>query len=145
MGEDEAVPLHPPKQDGGTFVIFACSTAGAEIENNEYVEHAFASVTVNVCEPVHNPVAAEVVAPPGFHKYVYAPVPPLTLALAVPLHPPEQLAFVEVTETEIAVGCVMATVFEEAHPFASVTVAWKFPGQSPVIAAVVLFGVVFHK
>ena len=78
--------------------------------------HAFASEMVTVYDPAHNPVTEEVVAPPGLHKYVYAPVPPPALTEDVPLHPAEQLAFVEETVADKTAGCVMETLFVEAQP-----------------------------
>ena len=50
------------------------------------------------------------------------PVPPLPVAVAVPLEPPLQLTFVEVMLTVTAVGCVMVTLVVAVQELASVAV-----------------------
>ena len=52
--------------------------------------HPFSSVTVTVYVPATKPVAVAVVCP-SLQEYVYAPVPPEGVAVAVPSLPPLQL------------------------------------------------------
>jgi hypothetical protein len=47
--------------------------------------HPLASVIYTVYVPADNPVAVALVFPPGAHEYVYGDVPPVTVAVALPL------------------------------------------------------------
>ncbi len=68
-----------------------------------------ASVTVHVYVPAVKLVAVWVVLPFD-QKYVYGGVPPLGLAVAVPLFHPLQLTLVEVVDVIVkAVGCDIVT------------------------------------
>jgi hypothetical protein len=57
-----------------------------------------------------------------FHKYEYAPVPPLTVMFNDPELFPLQATLVKPTAICIADGCIIVAVVVVAHPFASVTV-----------------------
>ena len=63
--------------------------------------HPVASVIVTVYVPANKPVIEEVVAPLGFHEYVYGDVPPDPLANAIPSLPPLQVTLVGII---VAVG-----------------------------------------
>ena len=84
------------------------------------VVHPFASVTVHVYVPAANPVAFAFVPPEGVQLYVNVPVPPVPLAVAVPLLKP-QFVFTKVDVAVSAGGLVSVTTCVVVHPFASVT------------------------
>ena len=50
------------------------------------VVQLLASLSVSVNIPAHKPVTAEVEAPPGAQLYVYAPMPPVAVAVTDPVH-----------------------------------------------------------
>ncbi len=74
---------------------------------NETIQ-PFTSVTMHVYVPAIKLVAVWVVLPFD-HKYVYGGVPPLGLAVAVPLLPPLQLISVVESVIVKAVGCDIVT------------------------------------
>ena len=95
-----------------------------------------ASVTVHVYVPAVKLVAVWVVLPFD-HKYVYGGVPPLGLAVAVPLLPPLQLiSVVESVIVKAVAGCVIVTdtgFNEYGHPLASIiVVVYIVPNTEPV-------------
>ncbi len=92
----------------------------------------FASVTVTLYVAALKLVAVGVVCP-LFQRYVYAPVPPLGVAVAVPFAPPLQDTFVPVTVTVTPVaGWVIMALEVVVQPFASVTVTVYVPALRPV-------------
>ena len=82
----------------------------------------FASVTVQVYEPAHNPVAVAAAPPEGDHEYPYPEVPPLAVTVAVPLQAALQLTLVCTAVAESGDGSVMVTGAVVTHPLISVTV-----------------------
>ena len=63
-----------------------------------------------------------VLPPVGDHVYVYGVVPPLTIAVALPVLFPKQFTFVLVIATlKEAVGCVIVTIVLVVQLLASVT------------------------
>ena len=62
------------------------------------------SVTRSVYVPAINPLAVAAEPPLGLQLYVYGEVPPVTVALAVPLAPLKQDTCVEVKVMDIGKG-----------------------------------------
>jgi hypothetical protein len=77
------------------------------------------------------------VVSPLLHEYVYGAVPPVGIAVAVPLVPPKQLTSVPEPETDKAVGWSTVAVAVAVQSFASVTVTLYAAAVSPLIADVV--------
>ncbi len=93
----------------------------------------FASVTVTTYVPAARPVAvAPVCTGDVFHEYVYNPVPPLTVAVAVPVAPPLQDTFVWLGVIASTAGWVIVTLVVPVHPLASFAVIVYVPGARPV-------------
>jgi hypothetical protein len=120
----EAAPFEPPKQ-----LTLVCAEAvieiadGAVIVNACVVVQLLASVTVTVYVPAASPVAVAAVPPVGVQTYVYVPVPPVPLTVAVPFDPLSQETFVCAAAVATkAVGCVTVKLCEAVHPLASVVV-----------------------
>ena len=62
-------------------------------------------------------------APLGVKVYVLVPVPPFTNEVVLALVPPKHKTFVDVTLVHVScVGCVIFTVVEILHPFASLAI-----------------------
>ena len=80
--------------------------------------HPLASVTFTVYVPGARPVAVTPVCPLGVHRYEYAGVPPLGLAVAVPSAP---LDGVELAETKSLAGSEIDIEVEAKQPLPSVT------------------------
>jgi hypothetical protein len=95
---------------------------GSVIVNDCVIVQLFASVAVHVYVPAHNADAVAPVPPDGVHAYVYGPVPPPTVTVAVPLHAALHVTSVCVPEIVSAVGSVIVAEAVAVHPFASVTV-----------------------
>jgi hypothetical protein len=96
---------------------------------------------VQVYVPATRPEAVAAVPPLGDQEYVYAPVPPPALHVAVPLFPP-QVVFVAVEAAVTAPGSVITTEAPMEQPFASVIVQLYEPAVSPLAEFVELvFGV----
>ncbi len=72
--------------------------------------------------PTTRPLAVAAVPPLGDQEYVYGPVPPLGVTVAVPLEPPLHETLVLEVVAVIAVGWVIVTVLVVEYELASVTV-----------------------
>ena len=48
VGDEVAVPSHPPKHKGGVLVMFATSGKGEPMEKNTFAAQPFTSVTLSV-------------------------------------------------------------------------------------------------
>jgi hypothetical protein len=120
--EDVADPLHKPAQVTLPDTTGFPSTWVGVLTITVLVSlHPFASFTVTVYVPAHNPVMDGVVCPPGAHEYVYPGVPPPAITEAVPLHNPKQVTSVELETTDNGVGWLMVTLAVAGQPFKSVT------------------------
>jgi hypothetical protein len=120
-----AVPVEPPLQSTGVIVAEAVSAVGCVTVTVATAVQPLASVIVQEYVCAERPVAFAVPCPPpgaGDQLYVYDPVPPLPVAVAVPVEPPLQSTGVIVAEAVSAVGWVMRVVAVAVHPLASVTV-----------------------
>ena len=96
------------------------------------------SVTVIVYIPALKLFAVIPVPPPFDHEYVYGPVPPVTLALALPSLPPLQLTPLSADIlTPSDVGCVMLTVAFATQLLASVAVIVYVPAVNPLAVMLV--------
>jgi hypothetical protein len=71
-------------------------------------------------------------------------VPPVTIAVAVPLFNPEQVMFVDVQLTLIDGGAARVMLQVVTHPLASFMLTVEVPAASPVAMFVVCTGLVFH-
>ena len=61
--------------------------------------------------------------PVGVSVYVLVPVPPFTNEVMLALFPPKHKTFVDVTLVQVSCeGCVIFTVVEMLHPFASLAI-----------------------
>jgi len=104
-------------------VIVAFNTAGSVNVTFAVVVHPFASVTVTVYEPAAKPLAVAEVPPEGAHEYVYEPVPPLAVTVALPVLPPLHNGLeLDVIEAVNNAGSVKVTVAVPVHKLASVIV-----------------------
>ena len=101
------------------------------------VHPAGPDVTVTVYVPAINPVALAPVPPEGAHAYVYVPVPPVAVTVALPVAAPLHRIFVCAGVNEIAGGCVIVAVAVATQPFASVMVTVYEPAARPVAVAAV--------
>ena len=114
-------PLLPPLQL--TFVcvlsVIVGEPACVTVVVNDVLQR-FASVTVQVYVPAARFVIVAVVCE-LLHKYVNVPVPPLAAAVAVPLDV-LHVACVLLSESDMAVGCVIVKLCVAVQRFASVTV-----------------------
>jgi hypothetical protein len=111
------------------------NAGGCVIVNVRLPVQPLASVTVTVYVPGHNPVAVAALPPEGAHEYVYGPVPPVTVALADPVHcplqdtlvcvppivrPPPEVETVIATVPTLAQASVTVTVYVPAHKLVAV-------------------------
>ena len=81
------------------------------------------SVTVTVYEPAERPLAvAAVCTGLVFQEYVFPPLPPDTVTVAVPFEPPLQETDVADMVAASAAGCEIVAVAVFEQPLASVTV-----------------------
>ncbi len=127
-----ATPLLPPKQLTGIFVAETIrALAGWVTVVVEVDGHPDASVTVTVYVPAVNPEAEDVVPPEGLHEYVYGSVPPVAVAVAVPLEPPKQRTGVDVVPAVAPPVLIMVVDTVLVQPWASVTSRVYVPGASP--------------
>ena len=105
--------------DGSVTVAFA------------FAVHPFASVTVTLYAPAHNPEISSLVAELS-HKYVSTGVPPAVVKFNTPSQPPLQSAgVIEIAAIKTG-GSVSVTSTDATHPFASVTVIVCVPEHMPV-------------
>ena len=95
--------------------------------------HPLASVTVTVYAPTHKPVIEEVVCPPGAQEYLYAPVPPVAVAVAEPLHLPTQVTLFCETDGLSCGGLPILVLSTVVQPLASFTLTVYPPGHRPVM------------
>ena len=84
-------------------------------------KHPFESATIAVYVPEASPVAVALVPPVGDHEYVYDPVPPDALTVAVPSLIP-QVAGVDDRERVITGGSFNVTDAMVAQLLLSVTI-----------------------
>ena len=87
--------------------------------------------------PAAKPVAVAAVPPLGDQLYVYVPVPPVTVAVALPVEAPWQATFVCVGVKLNAVGSVMVYDWLIWQLLASVTVTVYVPAARPLDVAAV--------
>src|SRR5688572_24238563 len=100
------------------------------------VHPAGPEVTLTVYVPARNPVAEAPVPPDGAHAYVYVPVPPVAVTLALPVVAPKHRMFVCVGVNVMAGGAVMLNVRVIVQPAGpDVIVQVYVPAQSPVAFA----------
>ena len=94
--------------------------------------HPLASFTVMVYVPADNPVAVELVCPPGVQVYVYGAEEPVTTTEAVPVEPPLHNSPVsEVANVGTGMALIRAvSVKTEPQPWFIETV--YVPGHRPV-------------
>ena len=118
-----AVPSHTPLQLAFVCAMLTCKSGGCVIVAVYVAVQLWLSVTVQVYEPGHKPEMDGTVCPPGAHKKVYGPVPPVGATVAMPLHAPKQVTFVLVPFGSNGAGCVMMEFCVTVQPFASVTVS----------------------
>jgi len=86
--------------------------------------HPFASVTVTVYVPADKLFAVALVPPEGAHEYVYEPVPPPAVTVALPVVPPLHNGLVlEVIDAVNRAGSVKVVFADATQPLLSVTVA----------------------
>lgn len=118
----DADPLESPEQEISVVVrmdwILAVELTTAVVVWLQ----PFASVTDTVYTPWLNPTATEVALPEGFHKNWYGAVPPMAIAVALPLVPPLQAAGVVEVVIDTAAGSLMVTGSVDTQPKTSVTV-----------------------
>ena len=146
-----AVPVFPPLQNTFTCeVVTAILFDGAVISTLAVCDtvHPLLSVTVTTYPPIASPVAVAVVCP-LVHEYVNVPLPPATIAVALPVFPPLQNTFTcDVVTAILFDGAVINTLAlcDTVHPLLSVTVTVYVPGvaDKPVAVCVLCAGVVFH-
>jgi hypothetical protein len=100
------------------------------------VVHPLESVTTTLYAPGVNPLIVGVVAP-LLHKYVYTPLPPLTVAITVPFANPHVVS-VDIIVQAGAVLPFILTEHDVVHPFESVTTTLYVPDVKPVIVCVVI-------
>jgi hypothetical protein len=132
--------LLPPKQDTGVAVAEAVTAVGCVTTAVADEVHPFASITVTVYVPAVRPVAVAVVWLLIDHRYVIGAVPPVAVAVALPLLPPAQETF---TTLVVTVGPLRLITVAEAvfvQPLASVTVTVYVPAERFAIVAVVAPG-----
>lgn len=78
-------PLLPPLQLILVVAAAPATAAGAVMVNDCVVVQLFASVIVQVYDPAERPDAVAAVPPLGVQLYVYGPVPPEAVTVALPL------------------------------------------------------------
>ena len=101
--------------------------------------HELASVTTTSYVPAVRPVIVAVPSPVGVpdQLYVYEVIPPITLAVRLPLVPPLQLTLVDVgIVTTNCTGEVIVNVWVAVQALASVTVQVQVPAVNPVTLTV---------
>ena len=118
-----AVPVFPPLHKILVDAeMVAVNKGGCVIVTVAVAEHPVASFTVTVYVPALRPVPIAFVPPVGAHDYVYGAVPPVALAVAVPVEPPlHSTPVLPVILAVTAEGCVTVTVAVSVHPLWSVT------------------------
>ena len=92
------------------------------------------SITVTVQTPEHNCETELVPCPTagcGFHRYVIAPLPPLTSTEILPSHEPLQELFATSDVVVSASGSAISTLIVVSQPEASVIETVYTPAQSP--------------
>ena len=81
-----------------------------------------------------------------FHEYIYGPVPPAGVAVALPSEPAKHDTSTEaIVVLSAAAGSVMFTVSVSVQPLLSVRVTVYEPAMRPVAVAVVCTGTVLHE
>ena len=136
--------MFPPLQNTFTCeVVTAILLEGAVINTLALCDtvHPLLSVTVTTYPPMESPVAVAVVCP-FVQEYEKVPLPPATIAVALPVLPPLQNTFTcDVVTAMLLVGAVINTLAlcDTVHPLLSVTVTVYVPGvaDKPVAVAVV--------
>ena len=116
LAKPVAVPLELPLQ----VLLVArlmVSAFGCVIVMDSKSSHPFVSETVTVYVPAVNPLMLEDV-PPVFQEYEIDPLPPETLADAVPLFPPKHETLVPETLTEGPVVTITLTEAVSTQPAA---------------------------
>ena len=109
-----------------TLAVVVCAVDGCVIVTVLVAEQPLASLTVTVIGPAGRPVAVAVFCD-GIEPQtkLYAPVPPVPLAVAVPVDCPKHSTFVTPAPgivTVTAAGAVIVVVELAVQPSASVTV-----------------------
>src|SRR5207247_1704738 len=107
-----------------------------------------ASLTVTMYVPAPRLVAVDPFCTGlVFHENVLLPVPPLALAVALPLVPPKQstLTCALMLEIDAVSGCVMVALAVAVQPLASLTVTMYVPAPRLVAVEPFCTGLVFHE
>ena len=125
------VPLLAPHV-ADVLVGVAVIAVGPAILVLDELTHPFASVTITVYVPAPSPLAVAPDIPPGVQLYVKVPVPPLALAVAVPLLPPLQLTVVVDIPVIVAPPLLLTTDANVlVQPLLSVMVTVYVPDEIP--------------
>ena len=102
--------------------VVAARAGGSVIVTETVVLHPLISEIVQVTVIAGTLVAVWFIPPVGAHEYVYAPSPPVAVAVALPSLPPKQLTGVNVAVAVSTGGSLTVVVAVAVQPFASVTV-----------------------
>ena len=120
-GVVKSVPVAPPVIATAAAIVYGAVS-----------EQLFSSVTVNTPSPDARSLTLAEFVEPVDHEYVYAPVPPLTVAVATPSDTPSQVTpSTGVTLTFNAVGSVIVTDALAEQRLSSLTVIVYVPAVKP--------------
>src|SRR5439155_665168 len=145
-----ALPLVPPKQSTLTCALMLAldRKSGVEVVAVAVAVQRLASLTVTMYVPAPRLVAVDPFCTGlVFHENVLLPVPPLTLAVALPLLPPKQstLTCALMLALNAVSGCVMVALAVAVQPLASLTVTMYVPAPRLVAVEPFCTGLVFHE
>jgi hypothetical protein len=137
--EAVAVPVFPPLQVTDVEPDIEADKADGSVKVTlAVVVQLLASLTVTVYTFADSPVAIAVVCPPELQTYVIEPVPPLPVAVAVPVLSPLHVTDVEPDiEAVNTDGSVIVTFAVVVQLLASLTVTVYTFADNPVAIAVV--------
>jgi hypothetical protein len=118
--ETADVPLQSPKHNTLELVVTTCNAAGSVIVNVAVLIHPKESVVVTVYVAGQRFAQDCELHPPGAHRYVYEPDPPLGTTVAVPLQKAlQETLFTCAIVVDNGVGAVIQTICVVVQPFAS--------------------------